>query len=146
MIDEPKKTKAAVYAAIWKENQLLVLGRKKWLSEGTPWIMPGGGVNQDEQPFQALARELTEELGQWPEVELARTQKLSPVFNCKTEWTDSLSVINLTVTNKYEPKIDKDKFFGFIWLDTSDKQMIKLLWYQLMPGLRMYLSDKLGIL
>lgn len=153
MNDGPKKTKQAVNAAVWKGNSILILGRTKWLSEGTPWIMPGGGVEEDEELVDALARELEEEIGGWPELYRigdAMRGILKPTWEYKTKWTDSLSIFELFVSPSYQPVIetklitfaDQQKFFGFVWLDVLDNVMLRLFWPFLMPGLKQYLKNE----
>lgn len=143
MSDEPKKTKEAVVAAIWHEDQLLILFREKWLSEGTPWIMPGGGVQAEEQPDEALRRELQEEICYQVGYEIG-----AGFYKCyKTEWTDNFHVFELKASS-YDIawlRRDHDKFLGELWLPTNDEKFLQAIWPQLMPGLRMYLKDKLGL-
>ena len=52
-----------VAALIQCEGKLLVCQRKRGTSFALMWEFPGGKVKQGETPEQALARELTEELG-----------------------------------------------------------------------------------
>ena len=53
---------ARVYAvAFTPEGRILLVGGL--LDEGVVWWLPGGGVEQDESPEQALVRELQEEAG-----------------------------------------------------------------------------------
>jgi 8-oxo-dGTP pyrophosphatase MutT (NUDIX family) len=143
MADEPKKTKAAVNAAIWHESKILVIGRKKWLEEKTPFLLPGGGVNAHETQDQALVRELEEEIGFIPTA--IRKHWAIKFFSCKTEWTDKLIICECHEDVIPDIELDYQKFFGLIWLDTANKQMLELFWPQLMPGLRMYLKDKLDL-
>jgi len=50
-------------ALIRCEGKLLICQRKRGTSFALMWEFPGGKVKQGETPEQALARELTEELG-----------------------------------------------------------------------------------
>lgn len=143
MPDEPKKTFAAAFAAVWYEEQLLTLFREKWLSEGTPWIMPGGGVELGEEPDEALRRELNEEIDFQVGAEIG-----AGFYKAyKTEWTDHFYVFELKA-KLYDIKSvrrDHSKFFGELWLPTDDRKFLQAIWPQLMPGLRMYLKDKLNL-
>ncbi len=145
-MDEPKKTELAGCAAIWDSSELLILGRKKWLSESTPWIMPGGGFDKDKDEYleDTIVREVMEEIG----ITVAN-ESLHWFKNYSTEWADKFVVFEIANANRtiYDNflKLDFDKFFGLAWLDTSDKKMLELFWPLLMPGLRMYLKDKLGL-
>lgn len=150
MPDEPKHTKSAAYAAIWNGSKLLLLGRKKWLSEDTPWIMPGGGRNLNESVVDCLIREVREEIGVRLYEEDFVTQKMTFFKSYETEWTGDLNVFEIELGSAIFHlmdlrSVDFKKFFGIMWLDTSDQQMLNLLWPQLMPGLKMYLKDKLGL-
>lgn len=144
--DEPKKTKQAVSIAVWHKDKLLILFRDKWLYEGTPWMMPGSSVDVGETPEQAANRELLEETGLNPPYG-SNSFKLFKKY--KTEWADELSVFELehkfysapvSVQREYE------KFSGELWLPTNDEKFLREIWRQLMPGLRMYLQDRLEIM
>ena len=54
-----------VAAAILSENgeELFIARRKKEVHQGGLWEFPGGKKEADETPFNALQRELQEELG-----------------------------------------------------------------------------------
>jgi 8-oxo-dGTP diphosphatase len=52
-----------VAALIESEGKILACQRRKNDAFGLKWEFPGGKVQQDESPAQALARELKEELG-----------------------------------------------------------------------------------
>jgi len=54
-----------VAAAIFSENgdELFIARRKKEAHQGGLWEFPGGKKESDESPFDALHRELEEELG-----------------------------------------------------------------------------------
>lgn len=148
-MDEPKKTDLACALAVWDDKKLLILGRTKWISEGTPWIMPGGGFDSDKDISEkdTAIREFFEETG--VELDNVVRNHIRVFRNYKTEWTNSFIVHELM--NQFSERyiagsiiLDYTKFFGYIWLDTDNKSMLNLFWPQLMPGLRMYLKDKLG--
>lgn len=143
MHDEPKKTKQAVNVAVWDKNRLLILFRDKWLSEGTPWIMPGGGVEDGETTIRTAYRELHEEIG------LSVPYEVFDLFKVyKTEWADELFVFELKhkfYSAAVSVQRDYAKFAGELWLPVDDKIFLKAIRSQLMPGLRMYLADKIGL-
>jgi 8-oxo-dGTP diphosphatase len=52
-----------VAAILEREGKVLICQRRPEQSHGLKWEFPGGKVEPDETPAQALARELEEELG-----------------------------------------------------------------------------------
>ena len=52
-----------VAALIWRDGEILVCQRRKWDTFGLLWEFPGGKIEPNETPTEALARELREELG-----------------------------------------------------------------------------------
>jgi len=148
MADEPKKTKAAAYLAIWHDKKIFLIGRYKWLENYTPWIMPGGGKNKDETTIDCLIREVKEEINfnLYADEDFG-TGHVRFFKSFKTEWSDDLNVFESldgnNIVNHCSIRLDFEKFFGWIWLDTEDQQMMKLFWPQLMPGLKMYLTNKI---
>jgi 8-oxo-dGTP diphosphatase len=57
-----KKKIQVVAALIFKDNKFLIAKRAKVMSSGGLWEFPGGKVEVDEDPKQALKREIIEEL------------------------------------------------------------------------------------
>jgi len=47
----------------WKDGKVLIAKRKQEKSLGGYWEFPGGKIEQNEAPIDALKRELVEELG-----------------------------------------------------------------------------------
>lgn len=52
-----------VCGIIWKEGKVFIARRKPEKSLGGFWEFPGGKIEEGEDPKEALARELKEELG-----------------------------------------------------------------------------------
>lgn len=59
----PRKRLVVVAAVIESHGRILACQRRKNDAFGLKWEFPGGKVQPGEQPAQALARELKEELG-----------------------------------------------------------------------------------
>jgi len=57
------KTVKVVCGIIWKDGKIFIARRKPEKSMGGYWEFPGGKIEQGEDPKEALARELKEELG-----------------------------------------------------------------------------------
>ncbi len=72
-------------ALIIKDNQVLIIQKKSF--KDNEWDMPGGGVDQNETPAQAIIRELSEELG-CPKFKIL---KQSSIIDCY-EWPDEVVV------------------------------------------------------
>jgi len=57
------KTIKVACGIIWKEGKVFIARRKPEKSMGGYWEFPGGKIEEGENPEEALARELKEELG-----------------------------------------------------------------------------------
>ncbi|MBW4719471.1 NUDIX hydrolase [Saccharothrix obliqua] len=61
-----RKLRVAAYAVIVEEDRILL---SRWLGPERPrWILPGGGVDHGEDPYDAVIREVHEETGYHAEV------------------------------------------------------------------------------
>lgn len=61
-----RKLRVAAYAVIVRDDQILL---SRWLGPERPmWILPGGGVDHGEDPYDAVIREVFEETGYKAEV------------------------------------------------------------------------------
>lgn len=137
MTYESKKTDRAAFVALWHNNELLVLQSRKWRSEGTPYLLPGGGCEADETLEDCALRELYEECG----VILLRSD-LGYFSRHDTEWSACHFYEHDHFFNKLQVYIEP-KLFGFEWLNfQEDKLRIQALKPFMMPGLRWYLEQK----
>ena len=64
-----------------KKNQVLIAKRANHQHQGNKWEFPGGKVENDESPTEALTRELKEELG-------IEVQSASHLIDIRHEYTD----------------------------------------------------------
>lgn len=139
---EPKKTDKAAFVALWHNNELLVLQSRKWRSEGTPYLLPGGGCKENETLEECLVRELEEEIG-----EIYEDYSLFKLFGRHdTKWS------NCHIFELFEPEAKHQSFFGVMiepklygfewWNFQEDKARIQALKPFMMPGLRWYLEQK----
>ncbi|MFI9810879.1 NUDIX hydrolase [Saccharothrix variisporea] len=61
-----RKLRVAAYAVIVRDDEILL---SRWLGPERPmWILPGGGVDHGEDPYDAVIREVFEETGYKAEV------------------------------------------------------------------------------
>ncbi|GAA1340083.1 NUDIX hydrolase [Saccharothrix algeriensis] len=62
-----RKLRVAAYAVIVDDGRILL---SRWLGPERPrWILPGGGVDHGEDPYDAVVREVFEETGYRAEVQ-----------------------------------------------------------------------------
>ena len=122
---------------IFKDNQkkILILKRR----DVPLWVLPGGGIDENETPETAMTREIKEETG----LDVAISRKiaeyspinaltaLTHVFECKTSNPDSLSTGEETEDISFYPVDDlPTNFFPLhlIWLhEALDKQYHHLI-------------------
>ena len=74
-------------------NQILIAKRPQHLHQGGLWEFPGGKIRPDETTYQALQRELSEELG----IEVIEAQ---PLMKVRHNYTDKQVLLDIwTVTS-----------------------------------------------
>lgn len=132
--DEPKHTKRAAYIIPKLNNRVFLLGRKKWLSEGTPWIFPGGGLCEGESSIDGAIREFYEETGSKPD-----KSELTYLLTERTEWSDKIDFFLWDTIEYWKAAelvaLERHKFFGWMWLDiTLPRLEESVIWSTLMPG------------
>lgn len=130
--DEPKHTKAAAYITNIYQDRLLVLWRNKWEDEGTPLILPGGGLKDGENALEAVVREVYEEIGVRVDPFNLNTNS---VFN--TNWTNKLFTFNLIpAISPTLIKLDSTKFSGCLWIPVNNVKIMERLYPLCMSGLQ----------
>lgn len=133
---EPKKTDKAAFVALWHNNELLVLQSRKWRSEGTPYLLPGGGCEPDETLWECVIRETLEEIS------IAISDLRLVEFDSHvTQWSNC--EFFETTTAEYLDIVLEKKLFGYEWWNfEEDKTRILALKPFMMPGLKWYLEQK----
>jgi len=145
---EPKVTDQAAFVAIWHNGELLILQSRKWQTEGTPYLLPGGGCKKagerradaillrDETPTECTLVELVEETG-------ISLEMLDRFFGShRTQWSDC-SFFERTLERALPILLEKDKLFGYEWWNFEiDRKRIEALKPFMMPGLKWYLEQK----
>ena len=102
------ETRTAVRALILSDsNEVLLLQMKHPKHKGYFWLLPGGGVNSNEELVVALAREVWEETG-WefsgtPTLIWRRTHRFERGFNKSTTPVDQHEYIYLVHSQRFEP-------------------------------------------
>lgn len=147
-LDESKHSNAAMLCVVHtKINHIqhcLLLYRKKWESEGTPFILPGGIVKPGEHLIDTAWRELFEETG-LTQSDISQTAMGKEIFS--THWTLACHHIWMRLgtsqrqrTRTVYPKVkfDRQKFCGYIWFPLE--KVSPLYWARfatlVMPGSR----------
>lgn len=95
-----------------KTNRILLNLRAPHKTHSQQWSLWGGMVEKDEQPKEALMRELTEEMGFIPDIE-----KIYPfdVYQSKDRHFKYYSFV-CVVTDEFVPKLNSESC-GYCWID-----------------------------
>ena len=106
--------KRVVAALIAKEGKLLVCQRTRHQTMPLKWEFPGGKIEAEEQPRDALRRELEEELGILANVgdEVARIQHEYP--------NGAMVELRFFVVREYEGEIENRIFRDMQWAVPKD--------------------------
>lgn len=140
MTYESKKTDRAAFVALWHNNELLVLQSRKWRSEGTPYLLPGGGFKEEDENRTKVCvrRELREETQL-----IVPHSELEYFGDHKTEWSNC-DFFEVVIPKQEIIGINlEEKLFGYEWWNfQEDKLRIQALKPFMMPGLKWYLEQK----
>jgi 8-oxo-dGTP diphosphatase len=116
---------AAVY--IEYDNQILLLHRQNNKSQGNKWGIPGGKVEKNETPLQAVIRETKEETGFDISNQAIETLKTVYVeYNEKNHFVYHAFRTQLQ-GNPGSVKINFDEHKGFSWVTPVDSLKMNLL-------------------
>jgi len=86
---------AAVIYAAPSMSQILIAKRPNHLHQGGLWEFPGGKVDQDESPRQALVRELQEELD-------INVTTAEPMMQLSHDYTDKQVLLDIWKVTGFE--------------------------------------------
>lgn len=109
------------------EGQILLLHRQDNTSQGNKWGIPGGKIENNESPKQAVIREFKEETG----IDLSNhsLEALKPVY---IEYDQKIHFVyhafrTTLQTNPADVKINFNEHKGFTWVTPSDALKMNLL-------------------
>lgn len=111
-------------AIIIDDHKVLTIKRIK--PDQTYWVMPGGGVEVEENNYQALIREIKEELGLIvkPQELLLEVISTKPETVGQIEYFYACNIISGTLGSGEGPEFQKNSnyvgSFDFEWLSAQD--------------------------
>lgn len=120
-----------VRAIIVDNDKVLTIKRTK--PDQTYWVMPGGGVEAEENNHQALIREIKEELGLIikPGELLIEVSSTKPETFGQMEYFYACKIISGVFGSGDGPEFQKDSHyvgsFSFEWLSAQDLSNVNLL-------------------
>lgn len=100
-----------VVGVIVEAGKVLICQRPKHLAHGGQWEFPGGKIEKNEQHFDALSRELSEEVG-------ITTIKAHHFFSTEYQYTDKYVRLECFLITKFMGKpYCKEKQPQMHWVD-----------------------------
>lgn len=103
----PKRLRPAVRALVMDGDDSVLLVRLVY-GHGAFWVLPGGGINDGEDPLDALRRELLEETGLRDPVFLGhvwdRVHEFEMTDASGTRWDGQQESVHLVRTDRFEPR------------------------------------------
>lgn len=121
----PKVEIAAIY--IEYNDQILILHRQNNKSEGDKWGIPGGKVDKNETPLQAIIRETKEETG----LDISK-QSIETLKTVYIEYDEKNHFVYHAFRTQLQGKpgdvkINFDEHKGFTWVKPADALKMDLL-------------------
>ncbi len=116
-------------AALYMEynDQILLLHRQDHKAQGNKWGIPGGKVEENETPLQAIMREMQEETG--IDISNQPIETLKPVY---IEYDEKNHFVYHTFRTQLQGdrgavKINFDEHKGFTWVTAIDALKMDLI-------------------
>ncbi|MEX2626471.1 MAG: NUDIX domain-containing protein [Ilumatobacteraceae bacterium] len=110
--DPSPRVRQSVRALIVDPDDRVLLVRLEF-PDASVWALPGGGVEPDEEPLDALRRELAEELGLvdvdigphvWDRLHMIRFEHGRSPSGAAPRWDGQRDRIHLVCTGAFEPR------------------------------------------
>jgi 8-oxo-dGTP pyrophosphatase MutT (NUDIX family) len=111
-MDNPNKTGVGTLIVSIKTNRVLLSLRAAHKTHSQQWSLFGGMMEDNEQPKEALLRELTEEMNFIPDIE-----KIYPfdIYQSKDKHFKYISFL-IVVLDEFVPELN-DENCGYCWID-----------------------------
>jgi mutator protein MutT len=108
------------------ENKILLLHRQDHTSEGNLWGIPGGKVEKHETPFEAILRELLEEISL--EISTQSLSYLGKVYIKFPTYDFIYHMFKCKLTDRPDKmQISFDEHKGFTWVTPEDALKMNLM-------------------
>jgi len=110
-----------VAAIIWKQErprQFLIAQRQKGKHLQDYWEFPGGKLEVRESPWQALQRELEEEISITP-------THASPYMRVYYRYPDRNILLDTWVVDEYQGEVEPREQQALLWIDASQAHLYR---------------------
>ncbi len=120
------KQKAKILFYVRQNGAVSILLGKRTYGKEVFWWLPGGSVEEGEKPFEAVVRELYEELVPGPSIRsvvqgMLDTSAEAPFVDCQTPNARyRVFLVEVDVAARDEPTRILDEFDEVRWFDFSD--------------------------
>ncbi|MDP2562030.1 8-oxo-dGTP diphosphatase MutT [Psychrobium sp. 1_MG-2023] len=108
-----KKIAVAVGVVTNRQGQILLALRHEHLHQGGKWEFPGGKIEQGEQTFDALSRELNEEVN-------INVEQASPLIKLEYDYGDKLVVLDVWQVSEFSGVAQGMEQQQIKWVDKVD--------------------------
>lgn len=121
-------------------NEVLFLHRAEHVSQGGTWGIPGGKINKNETPEQAVYREIQEEC----QIKLTNPVFLQTVYIRYPDFDYEYYMFKEIVTAKPEVTLDVNESQGYRWLvreEVDELELANRLILDEMPCIKLVYQD-----